>query len=153
MDFFALEPQLLVRLPQIVQFKGKPIDVYPVDDVKLDGEDEPVPLRVPCLLVMFDGYGVPESDESKARTQQNWTVIVCVANVRGSGRTEARAESQALVDQLLVGLIGWKPDTVDQRPFKALKLAAPSIGVSYGKRNSYFPFSFTTERVVRGARS
>lgn len=153
MDFFALEPQLIARLQQTVLIKGKPIDVYPVDEVKLDSADEPQPLRVPCLLTSYDGYNVAESDQAKARVPQTWSVIVVVANVRGAGRAEARAESMQIVDQILTSLIGWRPATVDQRPFKALQLASPSLQASYGTRNSYFPFSFTTERVIRGARS
>lgn len=151
MDFFALEAAWIQRLQDKLRLDGKPVDVVSVRELKVDAQNEPV-LRVPAVLISFDGYKVPESSLGKARVRQIWTGTVVLANLRDRGRIGARDDGALLIDQLITWTLGWIPPAVEGRAYRALELIDPTSPVAYGTRNAYFPFSFSTERAVKGAR-
>lgn len=152
MDFLALEEPLIARLAEKVRFNGEPVDVEPARSLRVDAGNEPV-LRVPALLVSYDGYTVPESSRGKARVRQKWSVIAVVANLRDRARIGARDDGALLLDEVITWLLGWVPPPSDGRAFHALELTDPSSAVSYGARNTYLPLSFITERSVKGQRA
>lgn len=152
MDFLALEQPFMQRLADNVRIEGKDVDVVSVREVKTDDNKEPV-LRVPAILVSYDGYTVPESSLGKARVRQTWSATAVISNLRDRGRIGAREDSAVLVDQILTFLLGWIPPVLEGRAYRALELTNPTYPVEYGKRNAYFPISFTTERSFKGVRT
>lgn len=152
MDFLALESPLMERLADQVRFNGEPVDVEAARSLRVDAGNEPV-LRVPSLLVSYDGYSVPESSRGKARVRQKYSVIAVVANLRDRARIGARDDGALLLDEVIACLLGWVPPVMDGRAFRALELTDPSSAVSYGVRNTYLPLTFFTERSVEGRRA
>lgn len=151
MDFLALEAPLIARLADQVRFNGEVIDVESARSLRVDAANEPV-LRVPALLVSYDGYTVPESSLGKARIRQTWSVIAVVANLRDRARIGARDDGSLILDDVIACLLGWVPPTLAGRAYRALELTDPSTGVSYGPRNTYLPLTFVAERSARARR-
>lgn len=150
-DFLALEQPLLDRLLEKVRFDDRPVDTIAVRQVKVDAANEPV-LRVPALLVSYDGYRSMESSAAKATIRQIWSITSVIANLRDTARLGGREDASFLIDQVIEAILGWVPPINDGRAWKSFQLADPVYRVGYGARNSYFPLSFTTERVVKGDR-
>lgn len=152
-DFLALEPLLLQRLSEQVLVEGKQIDVLPYKELptKAGGDGEEPILRAPSLIVTYDGYRVLQVSLNKARVQQQWTVAVCVANVRDRARAGAREDAGSIIDQVITALLGWFPEPPETRRYKALELADPIYQPEYRQRFSLFPLTFIAERPVNGA--
>jgi hypothetical protein len=150
---FGLEPILKARIAATVQVNGRALEAVSLRGVSTDlaKGDESI-LRTPCALVAFDGYRVRKSEKGRALVDLKWTVVLVIENVRDVHREGARDDADVLADQLLQGLLGWLPPEDEHGyRYRHLELDNPMFPVTYMKRNSYFPFSFTTERTIRGA--
>ncbi len=102
----------------------------------------------PALHVIFTGYAPTQEkgDGLIQQTEQTWTVIVVVRNVREAATgTPARRDAGGYLAEVLAALQGWKPSA----EHTAMKLApAPAPGYSSGY--GYFPLAFTTRTTSKG---
>lgn len=151
-DFLVLEQQLVEHLTDKVRFQDKPVDVKSGRQVPRDANSEPV-LRVPALLVTYDGYRVLETSRRKVRVGQGYSVTAVLANLRDGERLGAREDASSLLDDVIELVHGWTPPYQNSLAFKPLELTNPAYPPQYGARNAYFPLSFNTERSLKGVPS
>lgn len=152
-DFLVLEQQLVEHLAGQVEFQGRPVDVKSGRQVPRDNATAEPILRVPALLVTYDGYRVLEAAKRQVRVGQGYSVTAVLANLRDGERLGAREDASILLDDVIGLVHGWVPPYQSGRAFKPLALTDPAYPPQYGVRNAYFPLSFTTERSLTGAPS
>lgn len=150
-DFLVLEQQIVDHLAGQVEFQGRPVDVKSGRQVPRDANTAEPILRVPALLVTYDGYKVLEAAKRRVRVGQGFSVTTVIANLRDGERLGAREDASVLIDEVIRLVHGWTPPYQGGRTFLAMELANPAYPPQYGIRNAYFPLTFNTERSITGA--
>ena len=99
--------------------------------------------RAPCLYVIFSGADpVGENNHpGKSIIQVEWQVVVVVRNLEDTNDgAAARADAQALGQQVFSAMHGWRPPGM-QRPFKFS--GAPTPFFDSGRQLVALNFSIT----------
>lgn len=147
-NYLALEPLLLQRLAEQVLPGGQAVEVLGAPDLEHVTERDQ---RTPALHVLYDDYRPIQAQAGGliAQTEQLWTVVVVVKNVRGRGKTAAREDGGGLMVLVTRALQGWKPGTDHSR----MQLANPRYRATYRGGFAYFPMTFSTRVQTTGVMS
>lgn len=140
-DLTALEPVLVARLK--VQL---PKGVHVLTAADLDKVAE-ASQPVPAVHIVYRGYRPTDArpDGAIVRLIHTWYAVVATRNVREirSGQA-ARAEAGPLAGQVLLALMGFKPEG-----FAKPLLPVPAPGPGHSNGFQYMPLAFETETVLK----
>jgi hypothetical protein len=139
-NLLAAEPLIIARL------KAQAPALKTVGSASLLAGAQDVAPYCPAAFVM-PGAGDYGERHNQARIQaetQHWEVVVCVAHIRDPDDEDTTAlAAGALLRDIVVALIGWKPST-DFRALTLVERPAPFYDVGYAE----FPLIFETRLLV-----
>lgn len=146
MGFFSLEALLIDRIKSKVPSARQVLSLSDFAEIK-----EGVPKQLPAVLVLFSGYRVADQRAGAAKIEQLWAVVAIAKAVRQTAgkAKEAREDVGGLVDEILSGLLGWRPSL--EHSAMALEKAGFTPDVDSG--TIFIPVGFSTSLVVKGEES
>jgi hypothetical protein len=146
-SFLAIEPELVARLKARLAAAGHP-KVHVLTAAELGDVLEEKQL-VPAVHVVFQGYGVAETNHNAraARVTQTWLAVVATRNARTlKAGDAARSQAGELAGHVAGALMGWQP-AVAARPLRLV--GGPGAGFTAG--HQYIPLAFEAEIILKPA--
>lgn len=143
MGFFSLESLLIDRIKSKVPSARQVLSLSEYAEIK-DGK----PKQLPAVIVLLSGYRVADQRADAVKIEQVWTAVAVAKAVRqtaGKAR-EAREDVGAIVDELISGLLGWKPSN----DYSALLLDRSGFAPDVDAGTIYIPVGFSTALVLKG---